>query len=370
MCEWHLVKHIIRMQKFYFRPEKNNTAESSQIIVGDHSSSNNRNEKTYVAEGVIIHPDYDNTNTLANDIAMVVLSERIVMGDGVAMIKLPETSDEQLMKEGMPVTVAGWGGMEAGARTTVLQKMEYSFSNRVACKRYWYYRRMDIKDGMACTDRVPLEGGSEYVHIWSGDSGSALFVKNNDGSFTQLALVSWSSSLEQILSPDIHTNVFYYREWIKEHMNMLYSTYLGRSRAFRDSYQDLEISDLRHYLYRRTNFYSWYSAERIQADVVLDDIAINHFVLVYDGADLEEDKMIAMLTRNEELREITSSSNQGLTVVMQTNDRGDLSGRVKIRYRAIYPDSDTTYSTTLKCPNGFWPCVDRLYCIRLVEIAK
>ncbi|KAL5266802.1 hypothetical protein ACHWQZ_G004002 [Mnemiopsis leidyi] len=334
-----------------------------QIVVGDHSNWSNKNERAYRAEGVIIHPDYDNGATIANDIAMIVLAEDIEFTAGVGLIKIPETSDAGLLDEGQTVTVAGWGGIETGGSASSLQKMEYLFSNRVWCKRYWYNRRMDITDGMICTDRVSLTG-ERYAHIWSGDSGSALFSKNSDGTFTQLALVSWSSSLEQISAPDVHTNVFYYREWIRENMDLLESTYLQKSRAFYDTYQDLEFNDLRHYLYRRTNLYSLSSYLVIEADVTLIDIAINHFVMIYDGADIEEDKMIAMLTRNEELRNIISSSNEGLTIVVQTNDRGALGGRVQVRYRANLPPSGESSPVSLRCPNGFWPCVDKFYCIR------
>jgi hypothetical protein len=226
---------------------------------------------------------------------------------------------------------------------------------------------MNIVDGMACTDRMRLDGSSSrFAHIWSGDSGSALFAKNSDGSFTQLALVSWSSSIEQKYAPDIHTNVYYYREWIKENMNMLESTYLQRSRAFYNTYQELEFSNLRHYLYRRTNLYSSSSNLRIQAEVYLDNLAFNHFVLIYDGADLEKDRMIAMLTRNEQMTEIISTNTDGLTVVVQTNDRGSLSGSVTVRYKAVLPRP--VIFKTLRCPTGFWPCIDRYFCIRSVWI--
>ena len=331
--------------------------------MGDHSSRFNTNERAYKAEGVIIHPDYDNGATIANDIAMIILAEDIQFTDGVSMIKIPETSDAGLLDEGQTVTVAGWGGVETGGSASTLQKMEYLFSSRVWCKRYWYYRRMDINDGMICTDRVSLSGG-RYAHIWSGDSGSALFSKSEDGTFTQLALVSWSSSLEQIDAPDVHTNVFYYRDWIRENMDLLESTYLQKSRAFYGTYQELEFTDFRHFLFRRTNLYSLSSNLVIEADVTLIDISINHFVMIYDGEDIEEDKMIAMLTRNEELTNIISSSNEGLTIVMQTNDRGDLGGSVKVRYRANLPPSGGSPAYNLKCPNGFWPCVDDHYCIR------
>ena len=316
----------------------------------------------YRAEGVIIHPDYDNGNTLANDIAMVILAEDIEFASNIATIKIPETSDEELMDEGKSVTVAGWGVTESGGSSPTLQKMTYEFSNRVWCTRYWWYRRMNIIDGMACTDRVELSNGN-YAHIWSGDSGSALFTKNSDGSFTQLALVSWSSSLEQRYAPDIHTNVFHYREWIREHMNMLDSTYLQRSRAFYNTYQELEFSNLRHFLYRRTNLYSSSSYLRIQAEVSLRNLANNHFVLIYDGADIEKDRMIAMLTRSEEITEIYSTTTDGLTVVVQTNDRGSVRGSVTVRYKAILPPSSTG-SSSLRCPNGFWACIDRYHCIR------
>lgn len=49
--------------------------------------------------------------------------------------------------------VAGWGGTEFGDADE-LQKMEYRWANQLSCERYWGYRRMDIHDGMICTDRM------------------------------------------------------------------------------------------------------------------------------------------------------------------------------------------------------------------------
>ena len=322
----------------------------------------NKNEKTYSAKGVIIHPDYD-YDTIQNDIALVLLSKDIEFGDGVRVIKLPESSDEGLLSEGETVTVAGWGNIEGKVNADILQKMEFEFSNRIWCQRYWLFRRMNIHDGMICTERVQLEGGSEISHLWVGDSGSALFVRNDDDTFTQLALVSWSSDQEQIFAPDVHTNVFYYREWIRDQMSMVDSTYVQKIKATYNTYQEVEFTNMRYYLYRSANLHTLDVKHRVQADVFLINFALNHFVMIYDGADVEEDKMMVMLMGSEELTGILSSSMEGLTVVIQTNDQGDLSGSVRIRYRATSSGAATS-PRSLRCPTGFWPCVDELHCIR------
>lgn len=214
--------------------------------------------------------------------------------------------------------------------------------------------------------KPPTIPGRNIAHIWNGDSGSALFVKHSDGSFTQLALVSWSSSSPSHEGYDVQTNVYYYRNWINEQIGLMDSVYLQKSRALQNSWLDLTFRDMRHYLFRQTNLYSFSGSFVVEADVTLQNLPINHFVLIYDGDDIKSDKMIAMLTRSESKSGVVSSSSRGLTVALMTNDRGNLNGVVNIRYRAILPP-DSPEAWTLECPNQFWACRDDRYCIRFEQ---
>ena len=64
-------------------------------------------EKMMSASGIIVHEEYDST-TVANDIAMIILSEPIGLGDSISAIALPETADrDTLYADGAAVTVIG-----------------------------------------------------------------------------------------------------------------------------------------------------------------------------------------------------------------------------------------------------------------------
>ena len=64
-------------------------------------------EKIMSASGIIVHEEYDST-TVANDVAMIILSEPIGLGGSISAIALPETADKDtLYADGAAVTVIG-----------------------------------------------------------------------------------------------------------------------------------------------------------------------------------------------------------------------------------------------------------------------
>ena len=79
-----------------------------KIMAGD---TNKREGQTIQIAEVINHPDYD-SSTINNDIAIIKLSEPLVLGDNVQTICLPDGPLE--LEEGADCFASGWGRTQYG----------------------------------------------------------------------------------------------------------------------------------------------------------------------------------------------------------------------------------------------------------------
>ena len=313
-------------------------------------------------EGVIVNSGYDGF-TFEHDIALIVLAEEITLGNGVEAIALPEETSDWLYESGREVKVAGWGGTEDGSATT-LQKMDYLFSDERDCSYYWSHLQGGIRPGMVCTDRTRTS--DSYAHIWSGDSGSPLFVMNTEGNFTQLAIVSWSSVDDEVFSYDVHTNVLYYKKWIEEEMSQLEYRFRSQVLYKYGSGYSHSITQISPFLYSWTHVSSSHNDSLVEATVILDGFDSNHFVMVYDGKDIQSDKMIAMVSGSER-GVFVSSSQEGLTIVLQTNNVASTGSSFDFSCK-LANKLDVQPTPGLQCPSGYWGCEDGLYCIPQQEV--
>jgi len=119
------------------------------------------------------------------DIALLVLTEELVFGDGVGKIEVATSGWIASWVEGTQVTVNGWGGtQESDEGVEKLQKIEYELSDQKECGEYWSQRGMPLGDSMFCAGSP-----TEEKHAWNGDQGGPVFYI--DSTPKLLGLVSW-----------------------------------------------------------------------------------------------------------------------------------------------------------------------------------
>merc|ERR1711988_953866 len=156
---------------------------------------------------------------MGDDVALIQLKNPIEYNNPIRPIALPTEADRNMYEGGKAVTVAGWGTMEDGtwaAQSDVLQKLVYGMVSQDDCKTYWPW----IDDSMQCTGSVDSSGNPAYDerHTWAGDSGSPLFVQKTDGKYVQASLVSWGTSDDTEMKPDVNAHVLNNIEWISQQL--------------------------------------------------------------------------------------------------------------------------------------------------------
>ncbi|XP_071518603.1 trypsin-1-like isoform X2 [Panulirus ornatus] len=181
-------------------------SESSiTVVAGEYNlKESSGDEQERKAEALLLHEHYDgSTNT--NDIALIKLTEPLVMNDMVKPIQLP--GQMELVAVNTLCTTTGWGTTtQGGSVADILRKVDVPVVSDNTCRES--YGVTDIADHMLCAGYK--EGGKDTCQ---GDSG---------GPFVCLGklhgLTSWGYGCARPNYPGVYTEVAYFREWIDSHM--------------------------------------------------------------------------------------------------------------------------------------------------------
>ncbi|MEZ4656941.1 MAG: trypsin-like serine protease [Caldilineaceae bacterium] len=180
------------------------------LVLGEHNLAQNEGtEQRPTVSQVIIHPNY---NFPDNDIALFKLSAPVTLNNRVQIVKLAASpADDALMEAGVLSTVTGWGALtEGGAGPNVLQEVSVPLvSNRVCDTAYGG----GITDGNICAGFE--QGGKDSCQ---GDSGGPLVVRNGDGVWTQVGVVSYGQGCARPQYYGVYTRVSFFRDWINSHV--------------------------------------------------------------------------------------------------------------------------------------------------------
>ncbi|MEZ4707268.1 MAG: trypsin-like serine protease [Caldilineaceae bacterium] len=180
------------------------------LVLGEHNLAQNEGtEQRPTVSQVIIHPNY---NFPDNDIALFKLSAPVTLNNRVQIVKLAAgPADDALMDAGVLSTVTGWGALaEGGAGPNVLQEVSVPLvSNRVCNTSYGG----GITDGNICAGFE--QGGKDSCQ---GDSGGPLVVRNGEGVWTQVGVVSYGQGCARPQFYGVYTRVSFFRDWINSHV--------------------------------------------------------------------------------------------------------------------------------------------------------
>ncbi|XP_068622149.1 trypsin-like [Battus philenor] len=184
-----------------------------RIVVGEHRLKvQDKHEHRFLAEKVVLHPDFRKNGPHSNDIALVLVSRSgngVQFNSHVRPICLPEDT----AATGRWCSVSGWGYQAEGTETfaPILRAADVPLMDLETCRKNQVLggRQQPILDSMICAG--VLAGG---VDACRGDSGGPLACQAA-GRWQLHGVVSWGSGCARRARPGVYTRVASYVDWIK-----------------------------------------------------------------------------------------------------------------------------------------------------------
>uniref|UniRef100_A0A8D0L9Q7 Vitamin K-dependent protein C n=1 Tax=Sphenodon punctatus TaxID=8508 RepID=A0A8D0L9Q7_SPHPU len=166
-------------------------------------------EEIITVDQVVSHENYSKT-TSDNDIAMLHLAQPVIYKKFVLPICLPtqELAEQELMREGKPMVVTGWGSQSQESRkkySSVLNYIEIPLVPRNECVHAMLNY---ISENMLCAG---LMGDSQ--DSCNGDSGGPMVTQFKNTWFL-VGLVSWGEGCGKQENFGVYTKVSHYLGWI------------------------------------------------------------------------------------------------------------------------------------------------------------
>ncbi|XP_055967154.1 transmembrane protease serine 11B-like protein [Sorex fumeus] len=155
---------------------------------------------------IIVHENYI-AGQHRNDIAIIMLTEKVSFKNDVHRICLPEAT--QIFSPGEGVVVTGWGALSYdGEYPVLLQKAPVKIIDTATCNAEEAYNGM-VEDEMLCAGYI--EGNIDACH---GDSGGPLVHPNSRNIWYLVGIVSWGVECGKVNKPGVYVRVTSYRRWI------------------------------------------------------------------------------------------------------------------------------------------------------------
>ncbi|XP_075711718.1 ovochymase-1 [Rhinoderma darwinii] len=178
---------------------------SDRVIIG-HTDRSLANRTEAVVRNSYVHELYsDDLVPPDYDICLLELELPVLLGDSIAVICLPQETEE-FERDGC--LAAGWGATKGRSLyfPTLLRQAKIPLLSREACKSYW---GADITERNLCAGAA---GASSCL----GDSGGPLICRSNN-KYKLVGIVSWGSETCNPNAPAVYAAVSHYRAWIERH---------------------------------------------------------------------------------------------------------------------------------------------------------
>ncbi|XP_051170628.1 uncharacterized protein LOC127287634 [Leptopilina boulardi] len=187
-----LNKHWILSAGHCFR-DKNLFGKN--VVVGTNNLK--KGGDSFKIKRVIVHPQF-NIMKLKNDLALIEIEGILEFSSNVKPISLP-TYD--IREADTSVVASGWGRLKVNGVVPIqLQYLNSKIFDHGKCKKF----NLLVSETNICTFTKKGEG------LCNGDSGGPIVA----GEY-QVGIVSWGNPCAKG-SPDVHTRVFSYVDWINE----------------------------------------------------------------------------------------------------------------------------------------------------------
>lgn len=179
--------------------------EEMGILLGDHNLYELSYEQKFVrAAEKVTHPDFSEPTILNNDIGLVRLENDVAFTKFISPLCLPpegetgfgtsaygDGNSSTLDTSGLNIvghnaTVIGWGAIDdGGSYPDGLHEVDVQILNNQVCSDLY---------GPMITETMMCTSGSNGRGSCYGDSGGPALVKDVDGSFVQVGIVSFGAS--------------------------------------------------------------------------------------------------------------------------------------------------------------------------------
>jgi len=183
------------------------STDGLQAVVGEHDrSASSEFRRAYDVILVVNHEEYGVTTQFDADIAILALSEKIQYNERVQPACPPEADNQYV---GSTSTISGWGTLRSGGSTlpNILQWINSPVPTNAACAASL---STTITPGMICAGNIP----ENEKDSCQGDSGGPMTVKNSDGRFELVGLVSWGRGCASG-TPGVYARVSTYLDWLE-----------------------------------------------------------------------------------------------------------------------------------------------------------
>ncbi|KAH9494424.1 Transmembrane protease serine 3 [Bulinus truncatus] len=177
-----------------------------QIIAGKHHLNKiDPGERTVNVAKIFMHTNYNN-NTIANDIALLLLEQPLTYSNVIRPICLP--TEDQGVRAGENCLLAGWGATKGTADQLVLNQVVLPIISDDICALEDWYGPDFLPNTTFCAGYE--QGGQDGC---SGDSGGSLICRRNGLWYSQ-GIHSWGYGCGEFKWPGIYTDVSKYSQWI------------------------------------------------------------------------------------------------------------------------------------------------------------
>jgi secreted trypsin-like serine protease len=178
------------------------------VVAGEWDSTDTAStvRQTLDVTQIIMHDGY-NANTLENDIALIQVTGSFQLSQDVFPVCAPDPLN---LYEYVKCQCSGWGTLVSGGTCcpAILQYVSMNITTNAFCQAA--YTDDPVTGDMICaTDNT----GSNDRDACQGDSGGPLTIKEADGTFRVVGIVSWGIGCASGY-PGVYSRVGYFTDWI------------------------------------------------------------------------------------------------------------------------------------------------------------
>ncbi|XP_059620019.1 brachyurin-like [Phlebotomus argentipes] len=168
--------------------------------------------QTIFRSQIIVHEQY-NTSGYQNDISVMKLPVPVMLSYAIQLVRLPSYLQQEESFLNVAAKVSGWGRTTDASQDTsdILRYAEVSVISNAACRTLY----PTLQDNNICTR------GDNRAGTCQGDSGGPMVITEDDGSFTQVGIVSFGSSLGCAYNwPNVFVRLTSFLCWLNCHTDV------------------------------------------------------------------------------------------------------------------------------------------------------
>ena len=186
---------------------------ASNVVVKSIGSTSVFGGDQINASALYVHENYD-SGTLNNDVGLIKLESSLqtLLGWGTAIVPITLNGQANTLVDECAI-VTGWGTTSFGGTSPYnLQEVGVPIISDSACSSVY---------GVSFNADTMICGGYQngYFDSCQGDSGGAFVIRNGDGAFVQVGVVSWGDGCAEGGKPGVYAEVSYFIDWINTKIN-------------------------------------------------------------------------------------------------------------------------------------------------------